>query len=329
MESGGPELTIVVIALNEEGHIGSCLDALSRQSTSLAYEVLVVDDGSTDATSRIVGDKMARDPRIRLLRHEVNRGRGAARRAGQDSTDARLVAFVDADVIVPPNWVEACVTALPGRVAVSGIATPDGDCSVIWRLFQPPIRLRQHTSPISGGNVLFDGAALRLVPFSDVARLGEDFRLARQLVRHGFAVASVPDLVCDHRESKSYVQAARWMWQNGQDAASLPFEFLIVRVPDVTWLAWIYIVGVLLALTLGGAVTPAAATVGALVATAAVNVGFMASRFRVGRNPLRFVAATLANGPLITAYLAGRTVAFPFAAARASRVRTPPGLRVR
>src|SRR5262249_62112581 len=61
------------------------------------YEVLVVDDGSSDATAAAVEAESVSRPHVRLVRHETNRGYGAALRTGFTAARCELVAFTDAD----------------------------------------------------------------------------------------------------------------------------------------------------------------------------------------------------------------------------------------
>jgi glycosyltransferase involved in cell wall biosynthesis len=304
----------VVIAYNEEATVTDCLSALLSQRTTHSLEVLVVDDGSTDRTRQLVLEVAEHDPRVRLLELGRNRGRGAARTSGLEAVDTAMVGYVDADVIVPQDWLDRCASALATHSAVSGIATPDGDCIVLARILHPTTRVRRHTMAISGGNVLFEARVLREVGFDEEARLGEDVRLARRMTTLGYSIATVPGLVAEHRETKSYGASVRWMWQNGVDAARLPFELRLVRVPDVAWLGWIVVlIGVTVLAALGSLSWVVA--VGALVGCTAVVAGaHMVSRFRLRPRTIRWLAAAALDVPLMTSYLAGRTVGFPAAA---------------
>jgi len=154
------DVAVVVIAYNEERCIGQCLDALLSQSTSIVYEVIVVDDGSKDDTAEIVEQRQVHHPRLRLLSHATNRGRGAARITGQDASDSPWIAFVDADIVVPHNWLQRCMEELSTASGVSGIAQPDGDCAVIWRLSQATLRERPGSVEITGNNLLLSREVL-------------------------------------------------------------------------------------------------------------------------------------------------------------------------
>jgi glycosyltransferase involved in cell wall biosynthesis len=92
-----PSATVVVPAYNAAAHIGRCLTAL-KQLTYPDYEILVVDDGSTDTTAAIAESVGVR--RLKL----AHRGLAAARNAGIEAARGRLVAFIDADAEADPDW---------------------------------------------------------------------------------------------------------------------------------------------------------------------------------------------------------------------------------
>jgi 4-amino-4-deoxy-L-arabinose transferase-like glycosyltransferase len=92
-------LSLVLPAYNEQAGIHQ---AVIEACTALAaltsdYEILVVDDGSRDDTAEIVAELAAERPQVRLLRHEKNRGYGAALRTGFAAARFERVAFTDAD----------------------------------------------------------------------------------------------------------------------------------------------------------------------------------------------------------------------------------------
>jgi glycosyltransferase involved in cell wall biosynthesis len=265
-----------------------------------------VDDGSQDSTADVVRQFLERHPNVRLLRHDVNRGRGAARRSGQESTESPMIGFVDADIVVPSDWLDRCASALFKFDAVSGIALPDGDCAVMWRICEPTLRRRPGSAEITGNNVLFSREALTRVAFAPDSQLGEDFRLAKKMLQDGLQLSTLGDLVVEHRESKTYVEAIRWMWRSGDDATALLFEFRVLRIPDLAWIIWT--VGVL-AMVIAAAtgefgVEAAIATLVAL--TLVISFLFVSSRFLPRPRPWRFFVALAISPPLILAYLAGR-----------------------
>ncbi len=93
------KLSVVIPARNEANNIGQTLDALCSRlhAEDIAYEIIVVDDGSSDATVAEVLARMRRDPQIRLLHHTGSHGFGRAVRCGLEafSGDAVVIAMAD------------------------------------------------------------------------------------------------------------------------------------------------------------------------------------------------------------------------------------------
>ena len=94
-------LSVVMPAYNEQASIAQCLEAVL--ASPYTAEVIVVDDESRDDTAAIVGEVAAGDPRVRLLRHEVNQGKGAALRTGYAEVTMPYVVVQDADLEYDPS----------------------------------------------------------------------------------------------------------------------------------------------------------------------------------------------------------------------------------
>ncbi|RPA61192.1 glycosyltransferase family 2 protein [Gordonia oryzae] len=106
------KLSVVIPAFNEESQLPGCLDSLLAQTRAID-EIIVVDNNSTDRTASVVADYAARHPAVR---HEFEpiRGVHAARRRGLDSATSELIAKVDADTRVGPDWAALGVEFLAG-----------------------------------------------------------------------------------------------------------------------------------------------------------------------------------------------------------------------
>ena len=92
----GPKITVIVPAFNAADHIGTALNALVKQ-TWQNFEVLVVDDLSTDDTATVVAAYSERDPRIKLIQAEVNRGSYASRNIALGEATGEFVTTHDSD----------------------------------------------------------------------------------------------------------------------------------------------------------------------------------------------------------------------------------------
>lgn len=114
------ELAVVIPILNARETILDQIAALSCQAWSGAWEVVAVDNGSTDGTQDLLREQTASWPRLRVISHTADIGPGHARCAGIKATTAPLLAFCDADDIVAPGWVSAMGDALRKYDFVTG-----------------------------------------------------------------------------------------------------------------------------------------------------------------------------------------------------------------
>jgi len=103
LTAGG--VTVVVPAYNEERGIEGVVDRLSKLDLGVPLEVLVVDDGSNDGTAAVLTTLEQRYPKLRVLRHHVNRGYGAALKTGFAAARHRVVMITDADGTYPEERV--------------------------------------------------------------------------------------------------------------------------------------------------------------------------------------------------------------------------------
>ena len=105
-----PRISVVVPIYNVEQYLPACLDSVAAQTVA-DFEVVMVDDGSTDGGPELAGEYARRDPRFRLV-HQENAGLSAARNTGTDAAGGELLAFLDSDDVLPPNAYELLLGAL-------------------------------------------------------------------------------------------------------------------------------------------------------------------------------------------------------------------------
>jgi glycosyltransferase involved in cell wall biosynthesis len=302
-----PELiSIIVIAYNEEKRILKCLESILSQKTCKEFEVIIIDDGSLDNTVKVIKDKYNDEKKIKVVELIENQGRGAARAKGVSTAKGSLIGFVDADIVLQSNWLEVLSHEIIGKSAVSGVAVPDGDCAVVWRICQPTARIKAGSEEITGNNVLFDGEVLRSNPFSEKNKLGEDFRLASSLRKKGHKLATINTLSVEHNEAKTYRKAIKWLYESGIDATRLLIEYRRPRLPDLAATAWLTS---LLLLSLFIIYEKVSVHIGLLtqtILTILISGAHCYSRFNPRIKTLNWIKAFAANIPLMTAYLLGR-----------------------
>ena len=136
-----PRISVVIPAYNEEINIGNCLASLCAQNVREEFEVIVVDNNSTDNTVQIAesfGDRL----HIRVL-SEKKQGRGAARKCGWDAAIGDIVFSTDADATVPEHWISSFVTMLDTHQDCIGVygSVRINDCGLfrntVFNAFHP------------------------------------------------------------------------------------------------------------------------------------------------------------------------------------------------
>lgn len=111
-------ISVVIPAFNEERYLGACLRSLQAQDVKERWEVIVADNGSTDATSRI-----ARQYGARVV-FESRRGICFARRAGTLEAQGRIIVSTDADCVFPVDWLRKIHQTFVSTPELVGMAGP-------------------------------------------------------------------------------------------------------------------------------------------------------------------------------------------------------------
>ncbi len=247
-DAGAADVTVVVPTLATPR---GALQAIAH-ACSDAAAVIIVDDASPTPIGPVDG--------ATVIRRDVNGGPGAARMAGLEHVATPFVAFVDADVDVPPGWLggllvhftDERVAAVAPRVTspVNGLVSPTRlDRYEAVRssldLGPGPARVRAGTrvSYVPSAAIVCRVDALRAVGgFDPALRFGEDVDLVWRLDEAGWRVRYEPAVLVHHRPRPT---AARWLQQRfsyGSSAAPLaqrhPGALAPVRVSGWSAAAW-------------------------------------------------------------------------------------------
>lgn len=112
-----PLLSLIVPAYNESRRLGSSLSAMSDffRAAGFSYEILVIDDGSTDDTIDVIAAAAATDPAVRPISYMPNRGKGYAVRTGMLAAHGDFLMFTDADLSIPLEITDEFLVALRGE----------------------------------------------------------------------------------------------------------------------------------------------------------------------------------------------------------------------
>jgi glycosyltransferase involved in cell wall biosynthesis len=139
-----PTLSIILPTYNRVALLRNAIAALLRQTApSGSYEIIVVDNNSSDGTPEAVAE--IGDPRLRVIR-EPRQGLSYARNAGIEAARAPIVAFTDDDVEAAAGWVETIVSALDAHPQVDGVG---GRVLPAWIRQRPSWLTREHWAPLA------------------------------------------------------------------------------------------------------------------------------------------------------------------------------------
>jgi glycosyltransferase involved in cell wall biosynthesis len=187
-----PKVTVVIPVFNRVDDVGRALDSVLAQ-TFRDFEIVVVDDGSTDGSADFVASRGS--AKVRLIRLPDNRGAAAARNAGVAAATGRYVAFLDSDDTWEPEKLALQLTALDQAAA------PFLACSTdfyLWhagrrtpvRTGMTPAKFRKDIlfgcSISPGSTLMVDREAFEKVgPFNESLRRLEDWDWLLRYIEHG------------------------------------------------------------------------------------------------------------------------------------------------
>jgi dolichol-phosphate mannosyltransferase len=130
------DLSLVIPAFNEQEVVPELLRRIepAMRLTGKSFEVIIIDDGSTDDTPRLLREAMKDRPWLRLVRMDRNRGQSAAFDAGFKAARGQIVATIDADLQNDPEEISRLLPMLDGYDMITGWRAKRQDSA--FRLFQ-------------------------------------------------------------------------------------------------------------------------------------------------------------------------------------------------
>ncbi|GAA4420088.1 hypothetical protein GCM10023187_55020 [Nibrella viscosa] len=255
-EAGRERVSILIAARNEEANILTCLQAIDRLTYPTAcLEVLVGNDRSEDGTGSVVEWFIRDKPHFRLvdITTNVNQQMGKANVLAQLARQAsgRYLFFTDADVAVPPTWIEGLLPAFrdPRTGIVTGCTQIAGEGfwtkiqAIEWLVTQNIIKqFADWNIPLTamGNNMAVRRAVYEQIggyeklPFS----LVEDYQLFREVLKQGYTFAHryEPAVLASTQalpDRRSWMQQ-RKRWMVG--AFQLPWYFVVLLVAQALFL---------------------------------------------------------------------------------------------
>jgi GT2 family glycosyltransferase len=226
-----PDVSIVVATYNRCAGLAQLLRALARQTyPTSCFEVVVVDDGSTDGTRELL--RTISVPYSLRSRSQVNAGPAAARNLGVQDARGRLILFLDDDVVPVPHLIDAHVAAhgeSTDQVVTGPMLPPPLDWrQPVWDRWDAEQLQKQYRAMLDGrfkctqrqfftANASVRREVVQAVGGFDPAfRRAEDMELAWRMSRHGVRFVFEPRAEVVHYAARPFVSWCRNAYQYGQ-----------------------------------------------------------------------------------------------------------------
>jgi glycosyltransferase involved in cell wall biosynthesis len=212
--------SVIIPSYNRKNELDHLLESLEKQSLPVEqYEVVVVDDGSTDGTAEWIGSFQAATPLHLRFFQQDHRGPGAARNCGAEKAAGRVLVFTDSDCIVPNNWLAEIKRVFDSDPVVQAFGGPD-DASPDFLPLLKAINYSMTSFLTTGG--MRGSKRKRLAKyyprsfnmglrrelyqrsggFGDL-RHGQDVEFSRRIVKSGAKIAYIPNAPVFHKRRAS------------------------------------------------------------------------------------------------------------------------------
>jgi glycosyltransferase involved in cell wall biosynthesis len=212
-----PRVTVMVANYNTARYLPECLDSLLNQ-TYQDFEVLIIDDGSTDNSLEICQKYVADDVRFRLMRLESNQGLTYARHVGLRESKGKYIAILDADDLATPSRLQRQVEYLEAHPDVillgSYYSIVDEEGQIHRRRKKVPTNDIEIRWKLTFGNCLIHStiiyrreAALKCGGYDLNIKRGEDIELHSKLIAYGKAAVLPEVLACWRSHKKSMTKS--------------------------------------------------------------------------------------------------------------------------
>ena len=212
-------ISIIVPCKNEEKYIAICIEALLQQEI---FELIVVDNGSTDATLDILA-RFESDKRVKILNY-TDGGISAVRNFAVNLASSEWLGFIDSDVEVLGDWLDTAWRHIQEQLetedanfilgATYGVRSDPSWIESSW-FVQMSNRDREGGNYINGGNMVMTRALFDQVGgFNTTYQTGEDVKLCKDAMEAGARIIKTPDLKTIHhgypRTLGGFFRRERW-----------------------------------------------------------------------------------------------------------------------
>lgn len=226
-----PAASVIICVYNRPRQVLTCLESLLRMDFD-DFEIVVVDDGSTDATPAALESFRARQSQVSvvIVRNPSNRGVSGARNSGLAVARGELVAFTDSDCTVDPGWLRALAVGFdaPEVAAVGGTVIDHPPRTWGERAYVGTCRIgvgALQGRPLIGNNMGFRGELVRRHRFEEALVYGcDEDELAWRLATLGYSFRFAPAAIVHHDHPLTVRGYLRMAWRQGTGSARYGYK---------------------------------------------------------------------------------------------------------
>ncbi|MDJ0618419.1 MAG: glycosyltransferase family 2 protein [Calothrix sp. MO_192.B10] len=232
------QISAIICTHNRDTYLGAAIDSLLGQDFALGFEVVVVDNGSSDRTYQVVEERLG-NPRLKYI-YEPNIGLSVARNTGARVAGGEILAYLDDDAVASPRWLQVLYTAYQHnhKLAIAGgkvtLIFPPGIEPPRW--LSPGLATNLGVYDLGDGLVYIDNPGLtpRGLNYSirrsfleqiggfdpHLGRIGkkllsnEELQMTELALKQGWQVAYLPDALVAHNVSPERLQRS-WFLNRG------------------------------------------------------------------------------------------------------------------
>jgi glycosyltransferase involved in cell wall biosynthesis len=224
-------VSVVIPSYNRRSFLGSCLESLTKQ-TCQGFEVIIVDDGSTDDTIEFLVEFKKGHPglNLRWFIHKENLGANIARNRGVQEAKGAFVAFLDSDCIVRPEWLEELIKGFDNNniASVTGLVISVKPKNIYQVAYKGTSRIHgSGDAPrIVSNNMCVRRDLLLNYPFDEDLKYGcNEEGLFLRLRAAGYRQRFIPTAIVLHDHPHTRKTFFRRAWILGKAAAWLVYKY--------------------------------------------------------------------------------------------------------
>lgn len=233
-----PTVSVIIPVFNQEKTITDCVTSiLNLDYPKKRFEIIVVDNASTDNTAKILG-QLSREFGFRTVRLEINKGPSGARNRGIEVADNQIIAFIDSDCIADPAWLKMLVEEFKEGVgAVGGTRKWRGQSNKVSTYFEYFLERGNRENDVSikevdwhsTDNFSVEGDIIKTLKFDDkqFPVAGEDADLGFRIRKGGHKIICFKKAIIYHKRETDLKILIKKFYRNGVGAAHL-----IIRHPN-------------------------------------------------------------------------------------------------